>query len=72
MKNPLIIGEWDGKFAQLEEFKKEHGHCDVSKKVEKLGPWVMRQRRAKKTDKLSKKQIVRLDRAGFKWSLLQE
>jgi hypothetical protein len=57
--------------AELELFKKQHGHCNVPQKWAenpKLGTWVLSQRRARKRGWLSAAQIDRLDDLGFNWA----
>jgi hypothetical protein len=65
---------WENKFAELREFKKEHGHCNVPDNYRKnslLGKWVGNQRVAYNKDKLSAEQIRRLEEIGFDWAPLE-
>ena len=59
------LQSWDARFKQLEEYKEEHGHCDVSHNNKELGSWVNRQRIANKKNKLSPEQKERLEGIGF-------
>ena len=59
---------WSASFAELQEFRKLHGHCKVpQRKGDPLGRWVKRQRDRKDT-RLSQDQIDLLDGIGFVWS----
>jgi superfamily II DNA or RNA helicase len=65
---------WEDMFKQLVQFKRNHGHCNVSQKWAlnpSLGRWVSGQRVAKKASKLSSDQINRLEALGFQWSGLE-
>jgi len=62
---------WDGRFKQLEQFKKRHGHCDVPWDYSSnsgLSRWVASARRQKRLGKLAKERIARLNALGFAWS----
>ena len=61
---------WEEGFSNLESFFKENGHTKVkveykTKDKYNLGSWVGTQKRTR--DKLSPKQIARLDSLGFDW-----
>ncbi|CAM8278074.1 Helicase associated domain protein [Candidatus Methylopumilus planktonicus] len=61
---------WNFWFGLLEEYKKEFGDCNVPKRYiniegNKLGSWVIRQR---KVQFLSKEQISKLDNLNFIWN----
>ena len=61
---------WEEMFRQLEEFKKEHGHCRVPwryKKNPKLGRWVKTQRQAKAKKRLAPEREQRLKELGVVW-----
>jgi hypothetical protein len=61
---------WDRGLAQLADFKKQFGHCDVPAQCLthlNLGSWVANQRHRKKTGKLSSDRIRKLEETGFKW-----
>ena len=62
---------WEEMFRKLEEFKEEHGHCNVpdhNKKNPQLGVWVVHQRVAKAEEKLTPERERRLEGLGFAWS----
>ncbi|KAL9189794.1 hypothetical protein ACHAXT_009469 [Thalassiosira profunda] len=64
--------KWAKRYDQLQEYKKEHGHCNVPRKYEKnpqLGEWVHTQRNFRKKGKLSGDRIQRLNGLGFQWRL---
>ena len=69
---------WEETFDQLNAFKVEHGHCNVSEydaDYKKLGTWVNNQRAEYKLLKKGKKssitdeQVAKLGELGFKWRL---
>ena len=60
--------QWDARYRQLEDFKAEHGHCNVPKSQELLGRWVEYQREAYRKSKLSEERARKLDDLGFEWS----
>jgi hypothetical protein len=61
--------QWEEGFAALQKFHEREGHCRVPRKHQedrfKLGIWIGTQR-AKK-DRLSRKEIKRLNALGFVW-----
>ena len=62
---------WEEMFWQLEEFRMEHGHCNVPSRYEenpKLGWWVNNQRQAKADGKLAPERERRLEDLRFVWS----
>lgn len=62
--------KWDKMYNELCEFKKKHGHCNVSEKCpadRKLGMWVRSQREYKRDDKISQNRIHRMEQIGFEW-----
>ncbi|MGC6505059.1 MAG: helicase associated domain-containing protein [Coraliomargaritaceae bacterium] len=64
----VIHASWEERFAQLEAFKAEHGHCRVTNSYKKnlpLATWVGNIRARK--DRLSPQQVARLDALGFEW-----
>ena len=74
---------WDMHFRSLQEFKIEHGHCDVRVRSKQhptgsLGRWVEKQRSQYslftdgKTCKITREQIEKLDSIGFKWRIRNE
>lgn len=67
---------WLEMFDQLKEYKRIHGHCNVSQKLKphiQLGRWVYRQRRDYVTYKNNKPSALtplrfeRLENLGFQW-----
>ncbi len=66
-----LSAAWDEKFAELQAFKDQHGHCNVLRghsEDAELGMWVSRQRKALKANSLSSERISRLDALGFSWT----
>lgn len=68
--------KWRQKFDELCEFKRQHGHCDVSTKYienRKLGFWVIVQRCAYKKklqgkpSRITEERIEALEKIGFQW-----
>lgn len=67
-----IASEWENKFMELVAFKKENGHCNVSKEKEatkKLGTWVGVQRKMKKSGTLTSDRYEKLNSLGFTWDV---
>ena len=58
---------WETMLAELEAFKREHGHCNVTRKSGKLGTWVTNARSRQKKGNLSEEQKDSLDNLGFTW-----
>jgi len=61
---------WDDRFKELEDFKKENGHCNVSrykKPWEKLGRWVYDQKRKKQKGTLADYRMKKLESLGIRW-----
>jgi hypothetical protein len=61
---------WEQRFAELEAYRRRHGHCRVpsrSKKDPSLGHWVQHQRVLKRASRLRAKRIRRLEKIGFDW-----
>ena len=62
---------WWARFEELEEYKQEHGDCNVPhmyKANPHLGQWVSRQRKRYQQKKLSTEQIEALEGIGFEWA----
>lgn len=62
---------WLSKFKQLELFKQQHGHCNVSSRQEEfkiLAFWVARQRRFFRNNTLRPDRIQLLDSLDFEWN----
>ena len=69
------VAAWEEKFTELQDFKDRHGHCNVPAAYTEnpeLGIWVSRQRKLRKTNRLSSDRINQLDTLGFQWDLLAE
>jgi len=59
---------WAERYAEMVAFQKEHGHTNVTGKVNKqLSFWRDTQREFRKMGKLSAERIARLDEIGFEW-----
>jgi len=64
---------WDERFADLCQYKEEHGHANVPQLYPILGHWVHRQRKDYRNRKLGKKnsmtdeKIKQLNELGFVW-----
>lgn len=61
---------WEENFQALVDFKREHGHCNVTKRNPKdkyylLATWVLRVRVARAKGRLTRTQADRLDDLGF-------
>ena len=67
--NPVEV-RWERMFALLLEYKHRHGDCNVPARWpenSRLAAWVDVQRRFKKTGKLNRERIRRLEEIGFAW-----
>lgn len=63
---------WGRRYAQLVEFKRVNGHCNVPQRYAanvELGRWVKDQRTFKVKGKLSEERISLLEDIGFQWRL---
>jgi len=68
-----ISAAWDEMHEALCGFNKIYGHCNVPQDYTDnpiLGPWVNRQRLARRKGNLPKDRIQRLDALGFAWDPL--
>jgi hypothetical protein len=67
-----INNRWERMFKELLEFKKQHGHVNVSqksRKYPKLAAWVAKQRFDKKKNRpILTARAHRLDELGFTWA----
>ena len=64
--------DWKTRFAELVEFKDQHGHCNVpmrDKDNKQLGKWVDRMRTEFKNGNLSDERIEMLNDVGFAWNI---
>ena len=65
-----LIDVWNCRLAELAEFKKRNGHCDVPHKYppnQRLAGWVNYVRVMKKRGRLAKERVRCLDALGFRW-----
>ena len=63
---------WQERYAELVEYKKREGDCDVPQKNHgKLGGWVSKQRQLKKKGKLSADQQQKLEKLGFNFQIFK-
>lgn len=78
LQRHTTMRSWAERFAQLEEFKKGNGHCNVPIRFKvnpSLGQWVSTQRQEYsnyqngKKSNMNKDRITRLEAAEFCWSL---
>lgn len=63
---------WDSLYAQLAEFQKKRGNCDVPTKWPHnivLADWVQRQRLSKKKGRLGAARVRQLNGIGFTWAI---
>ena len=70
----LYETEWQNKFSQLKEFKKEHGHTSPSstnKEFSLLGKWCEKQRSFHNQGKLSQQRFDLLDNLNFDWDPIE-
>lgn len=69
----FLGGRWEGMYARLVAYKKQHGHCNVPNKWNpdlQLGTWVNSQRAYKAKGMLPPDRIRRLENLGFSWMLV--
>jgi len=74
----IRLTAWEERFAELVEFKKIHGNCNVPiscQDFSKLGTWVKCQRRQWKLrqsghqSSMSPERIAKLEGIGFTWEV---
>ena len=64
---------WEARFDELKQYKAEHNDCNVPEgwpENPKLAIWVAVQRRNRKSGKLEKERIRRLEKLGIVWDPL--
>ena len=64
---------WWKQFRKLEEYKQEHGDCNVSRRYKanpQLATWVASQRKSYQQKRLSTERIEALEDIGFEWTRL--
>ena len=62
---------WEEMFSELVSFFKLQGHCNVPTKwaaKPSLSYWTNQQRTAKRENRLTREQVVRLEEVGFGWT----
>ncbi|MEI7729126.1 MAG: helicase associated domain-containing protein [Verrucomicrobiota bacterium] len=65
--NTLEAG-WKLNLQALQTFRRDHGHCQVSQRLNpELAVWVFTLRQQRKDGKLSAERIRQLDELGFAW-----
>jgi len=65
---------WEEMFARLVRYKERFGHCNVPAKWpedQQLRRWIGNQRQFRKTKRLSRQRVRRLDNVGFDWGTIQ-
>jgi hypothetical protein len=63
---------WESRFQDLLQFKREHGHCNVSRRYKcnpKLGVWGCSIRQQMTRGTLNKAKMERLNEIGFQWRI---
>ena len=60
---------WETRLAELETFKNEHGHCNVTQRSGKLGKWVINVRSSQTRGELPQERKYVLDDIGFRWQV---
>ena len=66
-----IEDAWNRMYQALQEYKKEHGHCNVPNSYPdnpQLGNWVDTQRTSKRKGTLSKDKTQKLEAIGLQWT----
>ena len=68
-----LEAQWEENFALLVEYRDREGGCDVPRKHEergvKLGPWLSKQRQARKKGTMDAERERRLEKAGVRWRI---
>jgi hypothetical protein len=66
----FVARDWDAMVAQLEAFRRRHGHCNVphaSSRHRELSAWLNGVRCAKRSDRLAAKRVRQLEKLGVVW-----
>jgi hypothetical protein len=66
--------KWNERFAQLEKFKHQHGHCRVlrdDKENKHLAIWINMQRRLYSKGSLLSERVAKLENLGFAWDTFE-
>ena len=64
--------QWATRLVEIEQYKDEHGHCNVPVGQGQLRRWVSKQRYFYKRGELSQDRIERLESIGFTWNSFEE
>lgn len=64
----VLQHQWDGRFSELETFKREYGHCNVASSYGRLGRWVQSQRDVYSKREMGPERVQRLEDLGFVWA----
>jgi GNAT superfamily N-acetyltransferase len=59
--------QWEETFAEFVESQRKHADCNVWSHNPKLAAWITAQRQLRKSRKLSKERIRRLEESGITW-----
>ena len=60
---------WNQMFQELQEYKRVHDHCNVSRSDNpQLSTWIQEQRTSKKKGKLNYERMRKLESEGFSWA----
>lgn len=71
-----LSGAWGERFAELKNYKRLHGHCNISRETRGLGIWAKNQRREYrlrmkgKSFAMTPERIEALNSIGFVWDRL--
>lgn len=77
-KRRVDVVSWEERFQQLDEFKAQHGHCNVPQRYaanKSLGNWVSTQRtqyrlrQNGKTSNITADRVQKLEEVGFEWEV---
>jgi hypothetical protein len=63
-----LESRWQEMYEAIKDFRKRHGHCNVSASAPALGAWVNIQRKAYRNGKLPADRISQLEALGFEWN----
>lgn len=66
-ENSTFSQYWQNHYQELVNFKKKHGHCNVSKTTKgwgKLGNWLSDQRRKLRKGKMTQQQYQMMNELG--------
>lgn len=70
---PLLEpAEWDKMYAELQEYKEQHGNVDVAQRDGRLGTFVHYMRFYEKRGRLSQERLDKLNELGFSWNVTDD